>query len=278
LFRNLTWVILSYYLASVLLVVSGLYYFVVVLGFTQLHLIFGITIVLTVLMGMLMATLALEPLREHFKELERFTKETLHELNLPVSTIRANTEMLKKSLPDEKSRKRIERIESAAQMLQERYNELNYLIQKQMHQERIETFALEQLIRERIEFLKGLYSRFEFDVQLHELAIHSDRMGLSKVIDNLMENAVKYSGSSRHVRIILENEQLRITDFGVGMDEVALLKIFDRYYQNDATMPGFGIGLGVVKSYCDRHRIGLHVKSAPGEGTTVTLNFKEVKA
>ena len=111
--------------------------------------------------------------------------------------------MLKKSLPDEKSRKRIERIESAAQMLQERYNELNYLIQKQMHQERIETFALEQLIRERIEFLKGLYSRFEFDVQLHELAIHSDRMGLSKVIDNLMENAVKYSGSSRHVRIIV---------------------------------------------------------------------------
>jgi two-component system, OmpR family, sensor kinase len=276
LFRNLTWIILAYYVITVFLVVSGLYYFVVVLGFKDLNIILAITFVLTGMMGMIMAALALEPLRGHFENLERFTKETLHELNLPVNTITANTNMLKKGISDEKTLKRINRINTAAQMLQERYEELNYLIQKQMHKELIETFEFSHVILERIDLLRSLYSRFEFEHELEEAQIRTDRLGLLKVIDNLIENAVKYSNDSRKIRLTLKDGILNVIDYGEGMDEVELLQIFDHYYQNDATMPGFGIGLGLVKSYCDRNKIGLHVKSKKHEGTTVSLNFKEV--
>jgi len=258
------------------MVVSGLYYFVVVLKLHDFTAILGITFVITGLMGLIMATLALEPLREHFNNLERFTKETLHELNLPINTITANTNMLKKNLSDEKSLKRIKRIEMATTMLQERYAELNYLIQKQMHKEIIETFELSQVVSNRVEFLSSLYSRFSFEKNLDNLQISSDRLGLLKVIDNLIENAVKYSSDSRLINVTLREATLDIIDYGEGMDEVELLHIFDRYYQNDATMPGFGIGLGLVKSYCDRYKIGLHVKSEKHKGTTVSLNFKEV--
>jgi signal transduction histidine kinase len=276
LFRNLTVVILAYYVITVFLVVSGLYYFVVVLGFRDLNIILAIAFVLTGLMGMIMAALALEPLRAHFENLERFTKETLHELNLPISTITANTNMLKKGISDAKTLKRIDRINTAAQMLQERYEELNYLIQKQMQKELIETFELSEVILERVDLLRSLYSRFEFEHALEKAEIRADRLGLLKVIDNLIENAVKYSKDSRKILLSFKDGVLSIIDYGEGMDEVEILNIFDRYYQNDATMPGFGIGLGLVKSYCDRYKIGLHVKSKKHEGTTVLLNFKEV--
>ncbi len=229
-------------------------------------------------MGFLMATLALEPLKEHFNNLERFTKETLHELNLPINTITANTNMLKKNLNDTKSIKRIERIEMATAMLQERYAELDYLIQKQMHKERVESFDLSKIVAERIDFLGALYGGFKFKKELQFLEISCDKMGLLKVIDNLIENAVKYSSDSRRVNVMLKKTTLEIIDFGEGMDEVELLHIFDRYYQNDTTMAGFGIGLGLVKSYCDRYKIGLHVKSQKHKGTTVSLDFKEVIA
>ncbi len=260
------------------MVVSGLYYFVVILGLHDFSLILGITFIITGLMGLIMATLALEPLREHFNNLERFTKETLHELNLPINTITANTNMLKKNMTDEKSIKRLGRIEMAATMLQERYEELNYLIQKQMHKELIESFELADIISQRIDFLSSLYSRFKFEKKLEATYISSDRIGLLKVLDNLIENAVKYSKDSRNISVVLHDGVLEIIDYGEGMDEVELLNIFDRYYQNNTAMPGFGIGLGLVKSYCDRYKIDLHVKSKKHEGTTVSLNFKEVKA
>ncbi|MBN2894513.1 MAG: HAMP domain-containing histidine kinase [Campylobacterales bacterium] len=277
LFRNFTWVILGYYFASVSLVLAALYFTLFTLKIDSVFLLLVIAGVPTVLMGMLMAALALEPLRSHFEQLERFTKETLHELNLPISTITANTSMLKKNTVDEKSLRRLERIEEATAMLRARHNELNYLIKKQMQVEQIELFALDTLLQTRVDFLSALYGRFEWSVAIEPTHIRADAMGLAKVIDNLIENAVKYSGASRRIEIVLQDAKLWITDFGVGMDEGVLLHIFDRYYQNDATMPGFGIGLHLVKRYCDRHRIGLHVKSIKEEGTTVVLNFKEVR-
>jgi signal transduction histidine kinase len=249
---------------------------VVVLGFKDLIAVFAMAFILTAMMGVIMTTLALEPLREHFNNLERFTKETLNELNLPINTITANTNMLKKSVSDDKSIKRIARIDTAAKMLQERYEELDYLIKKQMQRELIETFEVSQLLLQRIDLLKSLYSNFEFETELDMLKISADKLGLQKVIDNLIENAVKYSKNSHKITLRLKDDTLEIIDYGDGMDEVELLNIFDRYYQNDATMPGFGIGLGLVKSYCDRYKILLHVRSKKHKGTTVSLNFKEV--
>lgn len=277
LFRNLTWVILGYYFASVFLVLAGVYFTLFTLKIDSPFLLLVIAGVPTVLMGMLMAALALEPLRSHFEQLERFSRETLHELNLPISTITANASMLKKNCVDEKSLRRLERIEEATAMLRARHDELNYLIKKQMQMEQIEVFTLDTLLHERVDFLSALYGRFEWSVAIEPTQIRADAIGLAKVIDNLIENAVKYSGASRRIEVELKEARLRITDFGVGMDEGVLLHIFDRYYQNDATMPGFGIGLHLVKRYCDRHRIGLHVKSVKDEGTTVVLNFKEVR-
>ncbi len=68
---------------------------------------------------------------EHVKNLQNLSKETLHELNLPISTIKTNSQMIKKNLTNEKALKRLARIDSACLMLQQRYNELDYMIKTQ---------------------------------------------------------------------------------------------------------------------------------------------------
>ena len=104
----------------------------------------------------------------------------------------------------------------------------------------------------------------------------SDKKGVGKVIDNIVDNGVKYSNQSQRIKITLHNTSLSIEDFGIGMDEVELLHIFDTYYQSNSSMQGFGIGLSMVKRFCDKNSIGLSFDSAPSRGTKVELEFKKL--
>jgi len=275
LFRSVEIALTSLYVVTTALLLGGVYYIHQVIGVHQWGIITLGALMVSVAAGRVLAKIALDPLREHFDHLERLSKETLHELNLPVNTITANVEMLRKSSSDEKSLKRLDRIEMAAGMLKERYNELDYLIKKQMERESIEQFDLKLLLEERLEFLRPLYPGAHWEVRIQSRHIRCDRIGLGKVIDNLVENGIKYSAENPFVTIVMDDNLLSICDRGIGMDELTLMRIYDRYYQNDAAMAGYGIGLGLVKRYCDRHGIGLHVSSRKGEGTCVRLEFKK---
>ena len=228
------------------------------------------------LAGVMISKLSIDPLEEHIKNLQSLSKETLHELNLPVSTIVSTSQMLKKSMHDEKSLKRIRRIEAACAMLQERYNELDYMIKTQTLQEIKESIKLDELIQQRVNFLNSIYGHIEFNLELESTQIISDKIGLSKIIDNLIDNGVKYSLNSNKIDIKLNENRLQIIDYGCGMDEVELLRIFDKYYQSNENMQGFGIGLNMVKKFCDKNNIKLSFKSTPKIGTTVELNFKYI--
>ncbi len=260
-----------------MLFVVGFYYVNTILAYSNVTFILLVILLLSIVMAVMIATLSIDPLKDHFEKLEHFSKETLHELNLPISTINANTAMLRKTLDDAKSLKRLERIEGACMLLHERYSELDYLIKKQMHKETIEAVELSAFLQSRLRLLDSLYDHVDFSIHLNDYDVKLDRMGLQKVIDNLIDNAVKYSNAPVCVEVSLEHGILRITDNGRGMDEMELIRIFDRYYQNDATVSGYGIGLALVKNYCDRHRIKLHVKSIKGEGTTMILDFQGVE-
>ncbi len=96
------------------------------------------------------------------------------------------------------------------------------------------------------------------------------------MIDNIIDNSVKYSPQKAEIVIRCHHRRLTITDKGQGMDEVELFQIFDRYYQSNEKALGFGIGLGLVKNYCDRYKIKLHVDSKKGQGTTMQLDFSGV--
>jgi len=228
-----------------------------------------------ILSAVMISKLAIDPLQEHVINLRNLSKETLHELNLPISTITTNLQMLEKNITTQKDLKRIDRIKKASTMLQNRYNELEYMIKTQTAQDVKEEFDLKKLIDDRIEFLNPIYPDFVFNINTNRTMLLSDKIGLSKVIDNIIDNGVKYSTDKKIIDIKIENFELNIKDYGKGMDEVEIIHIFDKYYQANTEMKGFGIGLTMVKRFCDTNNIELNFKSSLNKGTEVKLKFKE---
>jgi len=276
LFRNLRINIFIYYFVTVNIFLAILYYILTVLHIDNIFLLTTTVLCFVTLSGIFISKLAVDPLSEYISNLQNLSKETLHELNLPISTIVSNTSLLKKNNSNEKSLKRILRIEKSCEMLKERYNELDYAIKSQSMQELNEEIDLKVLVEDRVEFLQALYPHIDFQLKLSPCLIFNDKRGISKVIDNIIDNGVKYSKNSTLINIYLHNNSLEIQDFGCGMDEVELLKIFEGYYQSNKSAPGFGIGLNMVKRFCDKNAIQLNFTSQKESGTTVTLIFKNI--
>ena len=276
LFRNLRINIFIYYFVSVTAFLAYFYYFLAVLGLDNFYMIIIFLFLSITISGIFISKLAIDPLIEYTINLQNLSKETLHELNLPISTIQTNTQMLSKNLHDNKSVKRVERINAACEMLQERYNELDYMIKTQSTDDIKEKFFVDKLVQERVLFLSKIYPTFKFNTNLETLQIFNDRKGLAKVIDNIIDNGVKYSQNSKIIDIKLHDNSLFIQDYGIGMDEAELLKIFDNYYQSNNNMKGFGIGLSMVKRHCDKNDTILRFQSSPDNGTRVELQFKKI--
>ncbi|WP_457750180.1 sensor histidine kinase [Sulfurimonas sp.] len=275
LFRNLRINIFIYYFATVTGFLLLAYYFLNVLHVEDLYLFALVVVCVVILSGVFISKLAVDPLAEYVDDLQNLSKETLHELNLPISTITSTTQLLRKTTNDTKILKRIARIDTACQMLKERYNELDYLIKMQTNQALKEHFCVGELVQQRVAFLKKLYPQMSFNLSVNAMQIFGDKKGLSKVIDNIIDNGVKYSNTSKNINIEVKNNTITIKDYGLGMDEMELVRIFDKYYQSNKNMQGFGIGLNLVKRYCDKNNIELIFESTKNIGTTVELKFKE---
>ena len=273
LFRNIKLNIAFFYISTT----SGfIYLFYYLHSLLELNVVsvFVLLAALTTLSGYMIAKLATQPLIRYIEHLQNISSQTLHELNLPVATILTNLSMLKKQSFDAKNLQRLQRIESATAMLQERYNELDYLIKKQTLKKIVESFYVDELVEKRVEILHQLYPSHHFRLELERVMLKNDPTGLAKTIDNLIENSVKYSPKNSTITIKFTKNCLSIQDEGRGIESVELVRIFDSFYQEDSSAKGFGIGLFMVKNFCDANNIELFVDSKVGKGTTVRLTFK----
>ncbi|TNF44865.1 MAG: HAMP domain-containing histidine kinase [Epsilonproteobacteria bacterium] len=227
--------------------------------------------------GYLLSVIIFAPKKQMEDTLTSLTNDIIHELNIPLSTIKANTAMLKKTMEDEKSLKRIKRIEDASVRLKKLYDELVYSIHKEMHTIEKERFDLKTLLEERIEVFKE-QKRNPFELTLESYEIEVDKIGFEQMFDNIVSNAMKYSSKEAPIRVALKSDILSIEDEGVGMGATELLRVHERYYQGDERKDGEGIGLALVKAYCDEEGLQIHIKSEKNVGTTVSLDMSKVHA
>ena len=99
------------------------------------------------------------------------------------------------------------------------------------------------------------------------------------MVSNLLENAVKYSGSTVHITITCTVEHhrlvLSVADNGIGIPVNEQNRVFDKFYRSaslpDRTVPGIGLGLSYVKLLAEAHHGTVTLSSQPGQGTTVIL-------
>lgn len=275
LFRNQRIYIFIFYFLTVTTFSITINYILNEIKIENIYILSIIFLCLTILAGVFISKLAVDPLERYVINIKNLSNETLHELNLPITTIKTNLQMLQKNINDEKNIKRLNRIKNASNMLQLRYNELDYMIKTQTKIKIEELFSLDELIKQRIDFLQNIYPHITFNLNLEPTQILNDKIGLSKIIDNIIDNGVKYSDKSNTIEIELNQNELKIKDYGCGIDEVEIIHIFDNYYQNDASIKGFGIGLGMIKRFCDTNNISLNIVSKINIGTTIILKFKK---
>ena len=225
--------------------------------------------------GYLLLSDANEGKQQQDARLEHLTREILHEINLPISTIQSNLQMLEVRTTDAYNGKRIHRAQEALGRLRRLYDELAYAIRREFHAIEKEETDLAEMVAERVAIHREM-GRNPFVVDVPSMVIEVDRIGLEQTLDNLIENAMKYSLPDRSIRVHCEGTQLMIEDQGEGMDAAQIARIYERYYQGDSHRPGEGIGLALVKRYCDEAGIGIRIESMPGSGTTVVLEMAQV--
>ncbi len=115
--------------------------------------------------------------------------------------------------------------------------------------------------------------------------IMADEVNFTNIINNLLDNALKYSKERPVIKITTSNFnshfRIRIEDNGIGMSKETVQRIFEKFYRahtgNIHNVKGFGLGLSYVKSVIDAHHGKIKVESTPGKGSCFILEFKSEK-
>lgn len=227
------------------------------------------------LFGLYLAKLFLKPMRDSILLLDRFIKDTTHELNTPLSAILANIEMMDTDVMVEKNKTKLSRINIAAKTVSVLYKDLTYLTLDQEKKNYDEVIDIRELIYDRAEYFSTLAQskHLECNLELEASTITIDRRKFTRVIDNLLSNAIKYNKRHGTVGIELKQGKLVIWDTGIGMDEEKIPFIFDRYTRFNKSEGGFGVGLSIVKKIVDEYHMSIEVESKEGKGTRMVLRW-----
>ncbi len=223
-----------------------------------------------------LSTSLLEHYKTQEKNLKNLVDETLHELNTPIATIQANLKMLQKSHSDEKTLKRLSRIAQASQNLSRLYNSIEHSIKSEIDKVPKEDFELCALVDTSILKISDLQGDISIKNTLPTIMIRADKNGFERVIDNLLSNALKYNKKEGFVTFTMQGTKLFIEDSGAGIDSKNLFIIFDKSYQENPSTVGFGIGLSIVKSYCDKEKIDIKIDTKKDVGTTIMMDLNNL--
>lgn len=240
--------------------------------------IYGSVFFITMLLiGYFLLKLFLKPMRDALHLLDRFIKDTTHELNTPVSTIMTNIELIdKESIKDKFLLKSINRIDIGAKTISNIYDDLSYLILNNRVVSDNQDINLKELIKERVEYFSLLTNMKKIEVIScldADAMLHMDNKKLSKLIDNILSNAIKYNKIGGSIYIKLDANRLSIKDTGKGIKEEHINLMFDRFARFDKVVGGFGIGLNIVKMICDEYNLTINIKSKFDNWTEVSISW-----
>ena len=219
-----------------------------------------------------------------------FISNASHELKTPISVILGLTEtLLNFGDEDPKMQKKfLKKLGDEAERVQtliEDLLSLNYL-------EMRENIALEEkvnlnlIIEEVAESLLILTKKEQINLKLSipkdDTFIIGEQNDLRRAFLNLIENAIRYNNKNGDVIIELftkdQNAILNIKDNGLGIDDIHLERLSERFYRVDPEdskkKGGTGLGLSIVKHIANRHNAELKISSKIGEGTQVSLIFE----
>lgn len=213
-------------------------------------------------------------------ELERFTYTVSHDLKSPLFTIRGFLGYLEKDLLDgdhARFKADAQRIAEATEKMQQLLNDLLELSRVgRLMNEPVE-IRLNELVHDVLTLVAGqIHDRgVEVRVQENLPIVHADRQRVMEVIQNLVDNAVKFMGAQSNPRVEIgwagaENGMpvIFVRDNGIGISDNHFERVFGLFNKLDPRSEGTGIGLALVRRIIEFHGGRIWVQSEPGAGST----------
>lgn len=216
-------------------------------------------------------------------ELERFTYTVSHDLKSPLITIKGFVSQLERSVAKGKMdrfRADVGRIAAAADKLSSLLDDVLELSRIGRIANPPEDVSLESLVAGVLELLSATIqsSTAEIVVEDELPVVRGDRVRLSEILQNLVENAIKFSEGPPHIEIGARVEGssavCHVRDRGIGIDPRYIDRVFGLFEQLDGASPGTGIGLALVRRIVEVHGGKAWAESAgPGRGTTIYFSL-----
>lgn len=222
-----------------------------------------------------------------------FISNMTHEFKTPISTISLACQALNdKDMTSDETRKQISPF---LNMIHQENKRLEILVESILYSavmdkgnlkhNRVEINLLEitQNLVENARFrVQGREGNIQFSYTGQDFRLYADKMHITNLIANLIDNAIKYSKEELDIKIQLIEQNkiitLTVSDNGIGIKKEHLPKIFDKLYRvptgNVHNVKGFGLGLSYVKSICEEYGWNITVKSQLDLGTTFEVIFK----
>lgn len=218
-----------------------------------------------------------------------FIDNMTHEFKTPISSLAIASHVLTEPdiIEDPKRLRRYANIISEQQSrLQNHVDKVLQVASMERRKDQIhkEPVNLHECIKEVVRSFENSQGHNPFILELCATppVISADRLHLTNIIYNLLDNAIKYSSPEPKIRIITQNTdsitRLTIKDNGPGIEAKYLKRIFDKFFRvptgNIHTVKGFGIGLYYVRRTIEEHGWKIKAGSEPGNGTEITISIK----
>ncbi|HEC1764667.1 TPA: HAMP domain-containing histidine kinase [Campylobacter lari] len=235
-----------------------------------------ICILLLAVVAYILILLVFKNIKEQFKALNDFIKDTTHEINTPLSVILASIKKFDDTNLNPNNIKKLNHIKLASKNLNHIYQNLialNFFLQKENTKEDIN---LKELLEQRLEYFETLIAQKNLIIEknLLEQNFYANKEEMQILIDNLLSNAIKYTNAHKKIYIYLKEKTLSIKDEGQGMSTKEIAQIFTRYKRFNQDQGGFGIGLNLVKQIADKNNINIKVLSKENEGSEFILSWQ----
>ena len=215
-------------------------------------------LIFIVFIAFILGKVFLAPMKKNIEDLENFITDSTHEMNTPISVIMSNIEILEiKGIVN----KEFDRIKNASKRVSKIFEDLKFIRLNHNTKKEIIDINLKQFLLERIK-----YFEIEPKMELEDISIKIDKEDLTRLIDNLLSNAKKYS--NKFIEIKLNREFLSIRNDG----KIENIKnIADKYVRENKNEGGFGIGLYIVNKICKNYGFDFNIKN--NNGVEVKIRF-----
>jgi len=227
---------------------------------------------------------------KYTQDMERFYENTLkfisklsHDLRTPLTLIKGYSKGLTVE-DNEKREKYLERIDKSIQDVENIiFNELDiaYELNKDAHINR-KKVQLEGYIQQIIEEINAISKEHTREILITKDNIsgfaYLDQTNIKRVIENIINNAIKYSEYLIFINIVDTNDclEIQIKDQGIGISPSELSKVRDIFYQSEENYHGYGLGLHIADNIIRNHDYQLFIDSIPDKGTLVRIIIKKI--